>query len=298
MLPDGTELVGKWTGTRFCVERKLGEGANGQVYLVRTPSGRAAMKVCDRSSDIALEWGLLERLSAVNQVFPKPFVIDDAPPGHYFYVMEWVAGRPFESVAPSLQPEQFHAAVQQLLQALAELHARNYAFCDIKPENILVAVQPTLSVRFVDVGGVTPFGRSVRQYTPFFDRGFWGLGVRKAEAAYDLCALALTILFFRHRPPETLMARTPSERRHWLWRAVKRFEYPEYVQVLSRVLLGQVRTSQQMLDEWTAAKTARSTAAPVKQKASRDWTEWLMWTSLGSAATVTLVAWASFFGWV
>jgi serine/threonine-protein kinase len=298
MLPDGTELIGKWTGTRFYVERKLGEGANGQVYLVRTPDGRAAMKVCHRSSDIALEWGLLERLSAVNQVFPKPFFIDDAPPGHYFYVMEWVAGKPFEHVAPTLQPDLLHAAVRQLLQALVELHARNYAFCDIKPENILVAVHPTLSVRFVDVGGVTPFGRSVRQFTPFYDRGFWGLGSRKAEAAYDLSALALTVLFLRQRPPEALLARTPNERRQWLWRTVKKFEYPQYVPVISRVLLGQVRTSQQMLDEWTAAQALTPSLVPAQRKTGMDWTEWLMWTSICSAATVTLVAWASFFGWV
>jgi serine/threonine-protein kinase len=37
-------------------------------------------------------------------------------------------------------------------------------------------------------------GRSVKEFTEFFDRGYWGLGSRKADPQYDLFAVAMIII--------------------------------------------------------------------------------------------------------
>ncbi|MCL6637972.1 MAG: protein kinase family protein, partial [Alicyclobacillus sp.] len=92
LWPAGTWIQGKWTGRAVQIERKLGEGANGAVYLVQVPSGRAALKVCAQAADAAWEWGLLERLHPHLRLFPKPLWADDWEPDGFFYVMEWIAG--------------------------------------------------------------------------------------------------------------------------------------------------------------------------------------------------------------
>jgi serine/threonine protein kinase len=323
MMPQGTKVVGKWTNTVLYVEQHLGSGANGQVYLVRSPAGRAAMKVCPSSSDIAMEWGLLEKLSARSSVFPKPMFIDDCAPDLYFYVMEWIAGEPFHRAAKNLSPTQFHDVVGALLAGFAELHATGHGFCDIKPENILVSATTPPSIRFVDVGGVTQFGRSVRQYTPFYDRGFWGLGSRKADASYDLCGVALAVLFTSVQPPDVLLGKSPEQRKEWLWKALRKFPSASYVPLIQRVLRGEVLDALQFQREWaragsatarssknvraasaahppsrsTSAATGKHRAAPSRRLHRQvDWTEWLMWTSLGMAVMVTMTAWASFLG--
>src|SRR5699024_7897336 len=45
-----------------------------------------------------------------------------------------------------------------------------------------------------DVGGMTKIGRSVKEYTNFYDRAYWRLGKRLAEPSYDLFAVAMVLL--------------------------------------------------------------------------------------------------------
>lgn len=320
MLKEGTRIAGKWTGAIFQIEQPLGIGANGEVYLVRSSNGRAAMKVCERSADIALEWALLEKLSPSSPVFPKPMLIDDEAPRTFFYVMEWIPGEPLHRVLPRLDIKSFGTAVEQVLRALVDLHATGHAFCDIKPENILVSTSPSVRVRFVDVGGVTPFSRSVRQFTPYYDRAFWGLGTRRADAAYDLIACALVILLCMcGQPPASIVNRSPSERKVWLGKTLKKFPYAAFTPLLQDVLNGKVSNFQQFCEDWkrqlkpvvqhrpktpavsrqmqaSAPRSSRSVALR-QARTRRDWTEWVMWFSLGTAATVTLTAWVSFLGW-
>ncbi|MCL6548278.1 MAG: phosphotransferase, partial [Alicyclobacillus sp.] len=187
---EGSVVCGKWTGIRIQVERALGAGANGAVYLVRTPKGRAAMKVCPNSADLALEWGLISRLGPRISVFPKPMLADDEahPPHRSFYVMEWIEGSPLQDLLRAAGPPEWARLMEAVACGLADVHRLGYAFCDVKPENILVTPDTATgssAIRFVDVGGVTEFGRSVRQFTPYYDRAFWGLGTRRADPAYD-----------------------------------------------------------------------------------------------------------------
>lgn len=324
MLAPGTRVRGKWSELSLDIVRLLGEGANGAVYLVHTNGGRAAMKVCSSAEEAAMEWGLLERAGKLCPRFPTPIAIDDSkdPQGIYFYLMESVSGRPLQDVVTSLGTADARRVLTQVLEGLAVLHRTGYAFCDVKPENLLVAVTPALDVRFVDVGGVTAFGRSVRQFTPFYDRGFWGFGNRQADAAYDIAALALAWLFvFGPKPPNTVFQASVAQRQEWLTKAVRKHRDTALCAWLLEAITGQIRDAEEAQRQLSAvpvqAQRPRSRAQAKAQSSGvattpaakalvqnptrsasrsrarrrRDWSEWVMWLSLGTAAVMAVAAW-------
>jgi hypothetical protein len=317
MIKSGTYITGKWTGNRFKVDRLLGQGANGEVYLVQTKAGYAAMKVCNEAADLALEWSVLQKLNQSSAIFPKPMLIDDDKDAQrYFYVMEWVLGEPMHKIWGKLTAEQANDVINQIASGLDELHQTSHAFCDIKPQNILVSLHSNVEVRFVDPGGITQFGRAVRQFTPYYDRAFWGLGTRRSEATYDLAGLTLALIISASaEPPSSIVSNDPEYRRAWLNKQVSRYFSSKHQQLIHAVLTGQLTNVKGFAREWERISQGNMTTRThqkrthVRHKSSpqthrrqgmrgRDWTEWVMWTSLGTAAAFTLVAWATFFGWL
>lgn len=305
MLQVGDRVEGKWGHQHYRVSRCLGAGSNGEVFLVKGTNGSHALKACDRAGDIAFEWGLLDKLQHQTNCFPKPVLIDDD--NHrtnvYFYVMEFVQGQPLDRAFPLCSEADIRALTIEILRGLTTLHQTGHAFCDIKPQNIMVQLD-TMSVRFVDVGGVTPFGRSVRQFTPFYDRAFWGLGSRQADASYDLAGLALALICLSNKPPNDVASRTERDRQQWLNRALAKYPWPSAIPVLQAALNGKLDQANSFLEainrSWTQKSSLRHPRSPRAQnrRTKHDWTERLMWFSLASATVVTMLAWASFFGWV
>ncbi len=313
-------MFGKWTGTRLKIEKSLGRGANGEVYLVRSDQGFAAMKVCDRPQDIALEWGILTAIPYSPPFFPKPiFMDDDVDRKLYFYVMEWVSGQALDVVLKGLAIPDLYEVMRQILLGLNHLHQTGHAFCDVKAQNILVSTRPDIRVRFVDAGGVTQFGRSVRQFTPFSDRAFWGIGTRKAEPSYDVMAFAAMMTCAFANPPSDLAAWGVEQRENWLKKALKKFPEPDFSPVLERVMDGRLVQPSEVLQELerihqrlgqkkpphgATNRFAQKKQPAQKQPARRiqrqgrgDWTEWVMWLSLATAATVTFAALGNSMGW-
>ncbi|MTH55238.1 protein kinase family protein [Bacillus mangrovi] len=199
LLP-GTVITGKWNGNRYTVLKSLGKGANGAVYLVQSSRGLEALKLSDNSMSITSEVNVLKHFSKVQgkSLGPRLYDTDDwtegkASPIRSFYVMEYIKGLPFLDFIKAKGREWIPVLMLQLLGSLAELHKAGWAFGDLKPENLIVADAP-VGVRIVDVGGTTGMGRSIKEFTEFFDRGYWGMGMRKADPQYDLFAAAMIAL--------------------------------------------------------------------------------------------------------
>jgi serine/threonine protein kinase len=308
MLQKGSVIQGKWTKHNFQLVRRLGAGANGQVYLVRSNNGLYAMKIHDRSGDIALEWGILEQMHRISGYFPDPVMIDDCVGlPLYFYLMGWINGQTLDSLH-IMNPSRIRDVLIQILSGLHELHQTSHAYCDIKPQNILLEEMSGVStVRFVDVGGVTPFGRSVRQFTPYYDRAFWNLGSRNADAHYDICAVVLMFICLYSPPPKNLSEFTDKHRYEWLQRALNSFPIHSYMPLFRTILDGKITESRLFLDKLSQipiqnaayAKAMRAGRQGSMRRVSKkiDWTERVMWGSICFAAVSTLAAWASFFGW-
>ncbi len=192
LLREKTIIRGKWHGNRYEIVRALGKGANGNVYLVKTADGsKRALKISAEWQVLQSEINVLQTLHFSNG---HRYVLDAdefelAGELCAFYVMKWVDGCDLRTYVQHHGRDWLVPLGTQMLRQLRELHLQGYAFCDLKAENVLVERHGRLQL--IDYGGVTAFGRSLRQYTEQTDRGFWRAGERIASADYDWFAFAM-----------------------------------------------------------------------------------------------------------
>lgn len=199
-LPQGMTIFGKWHKRCYTILKTLGYGATGYVYLTRSESGLAALKISENNSSITSEVNVLRHFSKVRgfSLGPSLLDVDDWERGRdlptfSFYCMEYLEGEAFLPFIQNKGMEWAGILVLQLLKDLQTLHAEGWVFGDLKPDNLIVTANPP-RVRLIDVGGTTMKGRAIKEFTEFFDRGYWGLGSRKAEPTYDLFAVAMIMI--------------------------------------------------------------------------------------------------------
>lgn len=197
-LQSDTKVIGKWHKRPYKIIRELGNGATGTVYLAQSPEGLVALKMGLNSMAITSEVNVLKHFSKVQGQVLGPSLIDvddwvttegTVP----FYAMEYLKGQDLFTFIHGKGSEWVGILMVQLLGDLDRLHQAGWVFGDLKPDNLLI-VGPPPRVRWLDVGGTTLLGRSIKEYTEFYDRGYWGLGTRKAEPTYDLFAVAMIII--------------------------------------------------------------------------------------------------------
>jgi serine/threonine protein kinase len=193
----GKRIVGKWHQKHYEIVSRIGEGAVGTVYLVRTADRFAALKVCKSGVSISSEVNALKILSKVQgfSLGPSLIDVDDYVEREIipFYVMEFIKGIPFRTFIEKEGGEWVAVLIAQLLDDLHKLHRHGYVFGDLKPENLIVQ-GPPYRMRCIDPGGMTKLGRSVKEFTEFYDRGHWRMGNRAAEPSYDLFSVAMIIV--------------------------------------------------------------------------------------------------------
>ncbi|MCU6710798.1 serine/threonine protein kinase [Paenibacillus sp. J5C_2022] len=205
-------VIGKWKGTKYRVERLLGEGANGKVYLVQRDTEWLALKVGADSIDLQSEINVLHSLARAKRRGAEAFLhdVDDwqAPDGseYPFYTMKYIRGTTLSAYLQRFGQEWFPLTAYNLLKKLAELHASGWIFGDLKVENVMVSDYGY--VELVDFGGATAAGKSVRQFTEIYDRGYWNEGPRSADYQYDLFSFA--VLCIQLHEPKRLHALSKS----------------------------------------------------------------------------------------
>jgi serine/threonine protein kinase len=197
-LSPGTVINGKWYRNQYTIIKELGYGANGVVYLVRDSQRQAALKISDNPSSITSEVNVLKSFNKVqgSALGPSLLDVDDweqVGKQYSFYVMEFIKGPDLLSFIQQKGSEWLGVLLLQLLADLEVLHQNGWVFGDLKPENLLVTGPPA-RIRCIDVGGTTIKGRAIKEFTEFYDRGYWGLGSRKADEQYDLFAVAMIIV--------------------------------------------------------------------------------------------------------
>lgn len=197
-LKQGDRIVGKWNKSEYKIIKELGSGANGIVYLVQKNSRPFALKLSDNGTSIISEMNTLKSFSKVqgSALGPYFFEADDYLTSENnlpFYVMEYIEGEGLLEFIQRKGTSWIGVLVLQLLTSLAELHKHDWVFGDLKPDNLIVTTT-SYKVRCIDVGGTTVVGRSIKEFTEFFDRGYWGLGTRRADPQYDLFAVAMIMV--------------------------------------------------------------------------------------------------------
>ncbi|MED1865499.1 protein kinase family protein [Fictibacillus nanhaiensis] len=197
-LVAGEEIRGKWNHSRYRVRRRLGYGATGAVYLADSDRGVVALKIGHDQMSITSEVNVLKRFSKVQGKVLGPSLIDvddwvTQTATYPFYAMEYLKGETLFDFMKTKSPEWAGILLVQLLTDLHTLHQAGWAFGDLKPDNLLVT-GPPYRIRWIDVGGTTVMDRSIKEYTEFYDRGYWGKGTRKAEPSYDLFSAGMVMV--------------------------------------------------------------------------------------------------------
>ncbi|WP_010169524.1 protein kinase domain-containing protein [Bacillus coahuilensis] len=198
-FPPGTHIRGKWHHQSYWILKELGYGANGTVFLVKDEKGeRQALKVSDTSYTITSEVNVLKAFSKDKKSVLGPELVDVDDllwngKTFSFYVMEYIHGPDLLDFIRMRGATWSPILILQLLSNLDSLHQNGWVFGDLKPENLIISHHP-VKIRCIDVGGTTQQGRAIKEFTEFFDRGYWGMGSRKAEPTYDLFAVSMIFL--------------------------------------------------------------------------------------------------------
>lgn len=197
-LKRGTVVVGCWHHHSYTILKELGFGANGIVYLAQMNGKHVALKMSDNSLSITSEVNVLKSFAKVQgyALGPSLLDMDDWDIGGKkipFYTMEYIHGPNFLEFVQQQHRSWIGILISQLLSDLEVLHRQGWVFGDLKPDNLIITGPPP-KIRCIDVGGTTLQGRAIKEFTEFYDRGYWGLGSRKAEPSYDLFAVAMILI--------------------------------------------------------------------------------------------------------
>ncbi|MEZ5467214.1 MAG: serine/threonine-protein kinase [Lysobacterales bacterium] len=137
-------LIGQRLGP-FLIERLIGEGGNGRVYLAERQDlgGRAAVKLLrgrftgpDITRRFHAEQAILARLDHPN--IAHLLQVGVAEDGTPWLAMEYVEGQPFLQGLAAMSVRQRLRVILKLLDAVDYAHGQLVVHRDIKPGNILI----------------------------------------------------------------------------------------------------------------------------------------------------------------
>ncbi|MDY0410014.1 protein kinase domain-containing protein [Paracerasibacillus soli] len=180
LITPGMYIKGKWHKNEYMIKQLLGSGAIGSVYLVKYNGREAALKISENSTSMTMEVNVLKSLAKVqgSHLGPSLLDVDDwvlsNGQTYTFYVMEYVRGVTLPTYMQQNGHEWIGVFMLQLLDDLEKLHQAGWIFGDLKVDNLLVTSSSPARIRWIDVGGTTQIGRAIKEYTEFYDRGYWG----------------------------------------------------------------------------------------------------------------------------
>jgi serine/threonine protein kinase len=271
----GTVLKGKWNGQKYSVVQILGEGANGKVYLVRQRKSIYALKVGFQTLDLQSEVNVLQALSK-SKGEQSPFLIDvddvqvqgeDIP----FYVMQYIKGYRIQDYVDKHGADWLYLIGTNLLKQLSELHRYGWVFGDLKLENIIVTDYGR--VELIDYGGTTPIGKSVKQFTEIYDRGYWNCGSRSADQGYDLFSIAVLFIMLcdsKKRLSSSMQLLPQHREAEYLISIIEESHALQPLKfVLKNMILQNYSTTEKALEDWKRSlfkvhRLPRLAAPPVK----------------------------------
>lgn len=293
-MPPGTLVTGRYYGGRYQIQRLLGQGANGIVYLVKhiDSGGLYALKMGFDSVDTQSEINVLKALK--KQGYNYLIEVDDYSYGGRdipFYVMRYVKGDALRSFIAGKGVQWLKIAGLHLLGQLQRLHDTGWVFGDLKPENVLVG--PYGEVELIDYGGVTKVGSSVKQFTEWYDRGFWDAGSRTAHPTYDLFSFAVVCLhLLAEEPLKRAALQIPQNRSKSDLLAIinREAQLAPYRNWLRKAVMNEFQSTSEAHSEWKSLITDRSHRHKTKPPTPR----WLVGafvlslTMLACAVSITL----------
>ena len=170
------QMIGTTLDDRYTIERILGEGGMGVVFLARHRLIDKPVAIKVLRTEVASDSEIVARFirearSASSVGHPNIVEFTDfgtTPEGLSYSVMEYVEGPTLDQLVtaePPMSVERAFAIASQLAEALAAAHDKGIVHRDLKPENIFVFDRDGRRdvVKIVDFGiaKVNPLGRPV-----------------------------------------------------------------------------------------------------------------------------------------
>jgi serine/threonine-protein kinase len=270
-IQPGTIIRGKFKKQTYEIKAKLGEGAIGTVYLCQRNGRTFALKISEKQTSMTIEVNVLKAIAQVqgNSLGPVLIEVDDwiSPYGktYTFYVMEYVKGESISHFIRNNGHQWLGPLMMQLLEKLEALHQAGWVYGDLKTDNLLVA-SPSPQMRWVDVGGMTQIGRSVKEYTEFYDRGYWGMGSRRAEPSYDL--FSFVMIFLEVYYPRRFSRPEQGKEKYLFKKIDKVAELHPYAMILKKAVAGKYPSAAQMKTDLQRALLLLQKRKARKQKTS------------------------------
>ncbi|HWQ31092.1 MAG TPA: protein kinase, partial [Negativicutes bacterium] len=234
-------IRGRWSGKNYIVQKKLGAGGIGEIFMVKDDFGMPyAMKVSSDLVSITKEYGYLERFSAM-RFAPKAYELDDCEKDNrvcHYFVMEYVDGDTLRAIL-SKEKLSFGSKLdiaRIITDVLRGINERGYVYTDLKFENIMLD-RKNRRIRLIDLGSITHIGDRVKEYTAMYDRGSWKAGGRIADLSYQVFAVAILLIAM-------LLSRDIDPEKEQLGKILRQLEkaaYPrELYTLLSDCLEGRI----------------------------------------------------------
>jgi tRNA A-37 threonylcarbamoyl transferase component Bud32 len=155
-----TDIEASVIGGRYVIDRKLGSGGEGSVYLAydqllnRHVAIKSVHTGADALSDTAGSFNEAKRLASLQH--PNIVTIFDFMPSHenVFVVMEFINGTSLEKLEAPMDAGVFGQFARQCLDALGAAHSLGMVHRDIKSANIMVTWTEAgdLRVKLLDFG--------------------------------------------------------------------------------------------------------------------------------------------------
>ncbi|MBX3219358.1 MAG: serine/threonine protein kinase [Labilithrix sp.] len=146
--PAGTRLVGQVVSGRYRIQKLIGEGGMGAVYLAEHTHMRKRVALKLLHAEMSTDEEVLARFrreaeAAAHVEHPNVAAATDfgqTEDGAFFLVLEYVEGTSLRDVldaGPMAPPRALHV-VQQIALALERAHGAGIVHRDLKPENVML----------------------------------------------------------------------------------------------------------------------------------------------------------------
>lgn len=190
------KISGRWNKKEYYIMKKLGGGGVGDVYLASCSSGLMAIKMSRDMLSITKEYNWMKKYKGRNYV-PAVYELDDFETKgciYHFFTMEYIEGYDLGKVIDKNMSIKLRLQLFAIiLKIIWDINKEGLIYSDLKQENIMVD-KKNKSIRLIDFGSVTEAGLGIKEYTPIYDRAYWGLGKRLADSSYQTFSATILLI--------------------------------------------------------------------------------------------------------